>query len=625
MKRFLASSAGAWLLAATGFCAPSTLKAFAQTPTANRVPVRIDESRVVTLAGNVHPLARAEFEMGPVPADMRMQRMMMLLKPSASQQTELDALVEKQQDPHSAQYHQWLTPAEYGTRFGASKGDLQRLTRWLTVHGFTIDEVAPNHRLIVFSGNVGQIADTFHAEMRRFSVNGAMHVSNVDDPQIPAALETVVAGIVSLHDFQLARALESQRARPLPEWNLSGSHYLFPADFASIYDLNPLYGGGITGKGVSIAIAGRSNINLSDVTAFRSAAGLPANSPMVVVNGSNPGLVQGDQDESTLDVEWAGAIAPSASVTLVATASGATDGIDQSAAYIVNHALAQVMSVSYSSCEQSMGSAELAFYNSLWQQAASEGISVLVASGDSGAAGCDQDSAQTGTVAAVNGICSSPYATCVGGTEFNDGGNPAQYWSDRNGTNGGSALGYIPETVWNESASAGGNALWASGGGASKIYTQPIWQADVSGTAVSNGMRAVPDVSLTAAIHDGYTIYENGGSSIVSGTSAATPSFAGLMALIVQAKSGQGQGNANPGLYAMVTSSRNPFHTTTTGNNSVPGVAGFSASGTAYNLATGLGSVDAALFVHGWGQEDAVRLPVRPRGAPSRRISIPVR
>lgn len=625
MKRLLASSAGAWLLAATGFCALTALKVFAQAQTANRVPIYIDESRVVTLAGNVHPMARADFETGPVPGDMRIARMVMLLKPSARQQADLDALVAAQQDPHSGQYHQFLTPAQYGARFGASNRDLDRLTRWLAGHGFTIDEVAANHRLIVFSGNAGQVADTFHAEMRRFSVNGAMHVANVEDPQIPSALAPVVAGIVSLNDFQHARALHSQKARPLPEWNLSGLHYLFPADFAAIYDVNPLYGGGITGTGVSIAIAGRSNINLSDVAAFRSAAGLAAQSPTIVVNGNNPGLVPGDQDEATLDVEWAGAIAPSASVTLVASASGATDGVDQSAAYIVNHAQAQVMSVSYSSCEQSMGSAALAFYNSLWEQAASEGISVFVASGDSGAAGCDQDSAQTGTSAAVNGMCSSPYATCVGGTEFNDGANPAQYWSASNASNGGSALGYIPESVWNESGSDGGNALWASGGGASKIYTQPIWQQDASGAAASNGMRAVPDVSLTAAIHDGYTIYENGASWIISGTSAAAPSFAALMALVVQAKSGQAQGNANPGLYQMLKSSTNPFHVTMTGNNSVPGVAGFSASGTAYNLATGLGSVDAAVFVNGWGEQDLVQRPIRPRGAPSRHISVPLR
>jgi subtilase family serine protease len=251
-----------------------------------------------------------------------------------------------------------------------------------------------------------------------------------------------------------------------------------------------------------------------------------------------------------------------------------------------------------------MGTTELAFYNSLWQQAASEGISAFVSSGDSGAAGCNGGSSSSASVAGVNGLCSSPYSTCVGGTEFNEGSNPGQYWSASNGAGGGSALSYIPEKVWNESASDGGSGLWSSGGGVSEVYTQPTWQKGVSG-ANSNGMRAVPDVALSAAGHDGYLICEFGNWYVIAGTSAASPSFSGIMALAVQ-KAGTasvseiGQGNANPTLYGLLTASANPFHATPSGNNSVPGVNGFTASGAAYNLATGLGSVDANLLVNQW-------------------------
>ena len=312
--------------------------------------------------------------------------------------------------------------------------------------------------------------------------------------------------------------------------------------------------------------------------------------------------MSGDQDESTLDVEWSGAVAPAATVKfVVGSSTQTTDGVDLSAQYVVNHATAPVVSTSYGSCEQDMGATELSFYNALWQQAASQGMSAFVSSGDAGASGCDSGSSSSGSGRAVNGLCSSPYSTCVGGTEFNEGSNPAEYWSATNTSSYGSALSYIPEEVWNESGSNGGSGLWASGGGASVVYAEPAWQKTVSGTSAAGGMRAVPDVAMAAAGHDGYIMVENGSFWVISGTSAASPTFAGVMALVVQSKGGTGQGNANAGLYPLVNASRNPFHATPSGNNSVPSVSGYTASGGTYNLATGLGSVDGALLVSAWG------------------------
>ena len=292
------------------------------------------------------------------------------------------------------------------------------MTAWLSSHGFAIDEIAAGRNLIVFSGSAGQVSDTFHTELHRYRVNGDTHTANEQDPQIPTALAGVIRGVVSLHDFRRTSEMhERNAADPSPEYSAGSTHYMFPADFATIYDVNPLYEAGTTGTGVSIAIAGRSNIKLSDVAAFRSIANLPANTPTVTIMGVDPGLVANDQAESTLDVEWSGAVAPAATVNLVVAQSTAmTDGVDLAAAYIVNHAMAPVLSVSYGSCEQEMGTAELAFYNELWEQAASEGISVFVASGDAGAAGCSAGSDTVGTEQAVNGLCSSPYSTCVGGT-----------------------------------------------------------------------------------------------------------------------------------------------------------------------------------------------------------------
>ena len=562
----------------------------------------VDESQTVTLAGNVHPLARAEFDAGAVSADLHLEHMLLVLAPSAEQQAALDALVEAQQDPESPQYHEWLTPAEFGARFGVSDTQLAQVTAWLTTHGFAIDEITPGRRLVIFSGTAGQVADTFHTKIHSYRVNGARHIANAEDPQIPSELAGVVAGVVTLNDFRRTSEIASRRSLvSRPEYSAGATHYLFPADFATIYDLNPLLSEGTNGSSTAIAIAGRSNISLSDVASFRSIAGLGANTPSVIVDGSDPGLVSGDQSESTLDVEWSGAVAPAAVIDLVVAASTATtDGVDLASEYIVNHATAPVVSVSYASCEQEMGTTELGFYNGLWEQAASEGLSVFVSAGDAGAAGCQAGNAATGTEAAVNGLCTSPNVTCVGGTEFNEGANAAEYWSATNSSAYGSALSYIPEAAWNESALDGGTGLWASGGGASTVSKQPAWQQGVSGTDSAGGMRAVPDVSLSAANHDSYFTVEGGERWIVSGTSVAAPAFAGVMALVADKEGGQGQGSVNARLYALAAASPGVFHATPTGNNTVPGVEGFTARGATYNLATGLGSVDGAQLVNGW-------------------------
>ena len=594
----LAGCGGARLPDSAGTAIPSS----GFTKPASATPV--DETHLVTLAGNAPLRARTGFDEvaideGAIGANTRLDRMLLVLKSSAAQQAALDALVEAQQDPGSPQYQQWLTPEAFGAQFGVGGSDLALVTAWLAAHGFTVEEISAGHRLIVFSGTAGEVAGAFHTELHRYLVNGAQHIANSSDLQIPAALGGVVGGVVTLSDFRRTSQIATRMAQP--EYSAGSTHNIFPADFAAIYDLNPLYGAGITGSGVAIAIAGRSNINLSDVETFRSIAGLAANTPSVIVDGTNPGLVTGDQNESTLDVEWNGAVAQAATINLVTAASTATtDGVDLASAYIVNHATAPVVSVSYGSCEQQMGAAELAFYNSLWEQAASQGMTVFVSSGDAGAAGCQQGNSTSGTSAAVNGLCTSPYATCVGGTEFNEDGNAAQYWSAANSAAYGSALGYIPEEVWNESALNGGTGLWASGGGASTVYVQPTWQQNVSGTAAAGGMRAVPDVSLSAADHDGYFMVEDGAYWVVSGTSVAAPSFAGIMALISAKEDGKGQGSANPRLYALSAAVPDAFHPTPSGNNTVPGVEGFSADGRTYNLATGLGSVDGALLVNGW-------------------------
>lgn len=589
----------------------------------DRITGFIDDQARVALLGNRHPLARPEYEVGVVAPDYRMERMILTFRPDARQQRALDQLVAAQHDPQSPYYHQWLTPQTFGERFGISENDLVEVTSWLQLHGMSVEEITAGRRSLVFSGTAAQVESAFHTQIRTYQVDGELHHANASDPQIPQALAEVVAGPVSLHDFR-KQTLHRQVRKVSPEFSYYGSYYLAPADFATIYHVAPLYQNAITGSGQSVAIVGRTNIKIADVRLFRSTFGLPANDPQIILNGSDPGIVSSNEEsEADLDVQWSGAVARNASIKFVVSAStNSSDGVDLSAQYIVNHNLAPVMSTSFGLCEANLGSAGNSFLNGLWQQAAAQGITAFISSGDSGAAGCDPASASSGTAGrGVNGLCSTPYSVCVGGTEFNDASNPSLYWSPNNDpTTQASALSYIPEKVWNESGSLG-SGLWASGGGVSTLYAKPSWQ---TGTGVpADGKRDVPDVSLTAAGHDAYLVFIEGSLYAISGTSAASPSFAGLMALVVQ-KTAARQGNANSVFYALATKQRSAggaaiFHDITTGNNSVPGVTGFNA-GPGYDLATGLGSVDANLLVTHWA--DARATPAFQLSPASNSVSV---
>ena len=604
-----------------------TLLAQVPSRSPERITKIIDDRVTVPSPRNRHPLARPEFDLGTAAPETRMDRMMLVLSPDAAQQNELETLLAAQQDPESPQYHQWLSPEDFGRRFGVSERDLKRVTDWLEAHGFDVEPISSGRREIIFSGTAAQVQAAFHTEVHLYNVNGDSHYANASDPEIPEAMSEVVSGIVSLHDFhakpqhRLAEAAEAP-----PDYTSGGNHYLAPADFAVIYDAAALYSQSIDGTGQSIAVVGRTNLKLADVQGFRKQFALPANDPTVVLNGADPGIVSTDEQmEAMLDVEWTGAVAPKASIQFVVSASSNTsDGVTLSAQYIVNRNLAPIVSLSFGNCEAAMGTAGNRFWNALWQQAAAQGMTVLVSSGDSGVAGCDSASAKTATAgASVNGLCSPPYSTCVGGTQFADISNPGVYWSagNRAGTYA-SALSYIPEATWNTSGSvSGGSGLWASGGGASQVYPKPSWQ---TGPGVpSDSHRDVPDLSLNSSSHDGYLVLMNGQMYVVGGTSAAAPSLAGLLALAVQ-KTGARLGNANPALYTLAAKQAiggaAVFHDITVGNNSVPGVSGFSAE-PGYDAATGLGSVDASLLVNHW-KDAAVPTPAFQASANPASISV---
>ncbi len=681
--------------------------------TASRITERIDDSRLVRLPGNIHPQARAEFDRGAVAPSLPMERIQLLLKRSPQQEAALVKFMDEQINPKSPNFHHWLTPEQFGSLYGPSTYDIQAVTNWLQNHGFSIGQVTKGRTIIEFSGTAAQVQETFHTEIHHFNVEGESHIANVSDPQIPAALSPVITGIVSLHNF-FAKPMNhylgdfirdkktggwtplSVKRTPEPLFTVPGSTPTFeliaPFDFATIYNLTPLWNAGIDGTGQTVAIAGRSDVSLADVQKFRSGFGLPANDPVFIVNGTDPGVpTANDKVENTLDVEWSGAAAPKATIKFVTTAStNSSDGASASAIYIINNNVAKIMSFSYGNCELKYGTAGNAFNNSLWQQAAAQGITAFVASGDQGSAACDGGGTPpygAGSGLQVSGSSSTPYNVAVGGTDFNWANLAKSYWSSTNATNGSSALSYIPEVPWNGTcASTSVNLLYgftAAGydteqacnydfinsfdtnflsvtggtGGVSRCtaptgttaatcaggYAKPSWQV---GTGVpADGKRDVPDVSLFAAggeLHDAYVICDSQTNpctytspttaltQAVGGTSVASPAMAGIMALINQ-KMGSAQGNANAGFYALAAKDTRSacntvtvaggntcnFYDVTTDNNAVPCVPGTQncnvihagdavgivsgySSTTGYDLATGLGSVNANNLVNNW-------------------------
>jgi len=618
----LVASAGAW---AQKVSVPS------------RVVETVDDTNTVTLKGNVHPWARAAFDQGVLPDSQPMSRMLLVLQRSSAQEQSLKQLMDAQQTKGSGGYHAWLTPEQFGAQFGPSDSDVQAVTDWLTRQGFQVASIAKGKTTIEFSGNVAQVRNAFHTEIHKFTVNGQSYFANTTDPAIPEALSPVLAGVAALHNFPkrsnivnsglYRRSKGSKEISPLFTFANPARYAIGPGDFAKIYNIPA----SATGAGQSIAIIAQTNINAADVASFRSMFGLPAYSSsctpgpcfQVFVNGPDPGIADtGDEGESDLDVQWSGAVAPMANIYLVVsetTLSNPTQvwqGVDLSALYAVDNNIAPIISDSYGNCEAALLTAGNQFYNSLWEQAAAQGITVSVAAGDTGSAGCDPiasiDPYAASQGVAVSGLASTPYNVAVGGTDFDPSttNNPT-YWNTTSDTVN-SALKYIPETTWDDSACAHGypgtpctavdqqfgSDIAAGSGGPSNCisatlnntngnitctksnslygYAKPSYQTALT---PADSVRDVPDIALfasngspsettagvayvvcqsdvnpTEATCDLQTPYED--FTLAGGTSASTPSFAGIMALVNQV-TGERQGNANYVLYNLAATDTN--------------------------------------------------------------------
>jgi hypothetical protein len=634
--------ASSWIVSNASAQIPTDYLSQLPVPTA-RIAILVNDDQLTPLRGNRHPLASAANDRGEVTANQPMSRILLLLRRSPEQDTTLTSLLAAQQDPSSPLFHKWLTPEQFGEWFGPADQDIETVTGWLSSYGFTGIRVSTGRIAIEFNGSVGQVQSAFHTAIHRYQVSGAMHLANATDPSIPAALAPVVVGPVSLNDFGYhseairGPTLGYAKGQTHPQV-VPGANPLFtvpqpygtpfyavaPYDFATIYDLLPLWNAGLDGTGQTIAIVGETDINVQDPEQFRAFLGLPINNPVITIAGADPG-VQPDETEADLDVEWSGAVARGAQINFVASASTeTTQGIDLSALYIIDNNLAPVMSESYGGCELFAGTAGNAFEAAMWQQASAEGITVLVSSGDAGSAECDPTGPGQNLAVhpmAVNALASTPYNVAVGGTDFNQYNSWSTYWSANDDpVTKQSVLGYIPEIPWNDScASTILDAIYvetppygcsesplvvthlntiATGGGPSSCissngtdpstctggWPKPLWQ---TGNGVPfDGVRDIPDVSFFASngvYNSAYIVCEidatvsSGCDPTAStqtflgegGTSVSTPAMAGVMAIINQ-KYGR-QGNANSTLYRLAASAAGAsiFHDITTDGNRV--------------------------------------------------------
>lgn len=584
----------------------------------------INRTEVAAIRGNVHPLAKPDYDQGPADPDRTFPNVSIIFRPSAAQQAALNELLTSQQDPASQNYHAWLTPEEFADRFGLSQSDIDKISAWLRSEGFSINEIARSRTWIAFAGTAGQLQHAFRTQIREYLIAGERHVANATVPSVPAALAPLVLEITGLDDFRPKPALrKTEGAKAAPKYSGAGAHYLAPDDIATIYDLIPLYNAGYDGAGQSLVIAGQADIDTSDVEQFRKRYNLPDpryNLPdATLIKLMVPGTIKAprldlyspeDQVEAILDLEWSGAVARSATIYYIWS-----NDVFNSVMYAVEQNIAPVISFSYGACELGSNGLYGPRMQALAQQANVQGITWIAASGDSGAAGCDDQAKDqmAGKGMAVIMPASVPEVTGVGGTQFTDA--AGGYWSGTNSSSAASAVSYIPETAWNET---GADGLLSSGGGLSIVFPKPAWQA-ATGVPDANA-RAVPDVALAAAGHDGYIADIGGQTEIFAGTSLATPAFAGMVAILNQysvAKGFQakaGEGNINPMLYSLSISAPAAFHDITSGNNIIPcayqspdcskGSYGYNAQ-PGYDLATGLGSVDATNLITQWNGKSA--------------------
>ncbi len=550
------------------------------------------------------------YDLGDLPSATLLRPMHLILSQSLAKKNGLVALSIAQQDIHSEAYHRWISPEQFAENFGASKEEIQDITTWLQSRGMKDIEVSRSHTRIAFTGTVPNVERAFQVKLHRFQVEGEEHYANVTEPRMRTALTGTVSSVEGLNDFDRRPPGNRTVGRAAADAGGEGSaKNLGPGDLAILYDIKPLYAEAAGGGQATIAVIGTAAPSLDDFHAYKKLFGLPANDyRLVSVPGTEVATTAQATVETALDLEIAGGIAPQARLVYVEAYSPFAG-----AAYVIDNRIADVLSLSYTACE-TPGPEDFA-YESLALQGIVEGITWINASGDSGAAACDEPGAAAGAISglAVNLPASLPEVTGVGGTRFAN--LSSTYWSSSPASGGTTALSYVPETAWNGLQE--NEFLTASGGGSSKDFFKPGYQSSIEDGIAA---REVPDLAFDAAEKSPeYVIVTGGRLELVAGTSAATPLFAGITALLNQYLMAHGSlqtpglGNINPMLYRLAQVAPEAFHDITTGTNRVgcaagtvdciDGSLGYNA-GAGYDMVTGLGSIDADKLAHAWGTAD---------------------
>ena len=609
-----------------------------------RITAEIDNSQRTAIKGSHPPMARAEIDAGRMPAGTKLQGISVVFSRTAAQEADLETLIAAQQDPTSPLYHKWLTPDEFAARFAVADSDIAKVQSWLEAQGFTVDAVSRSKNRITFSGTVDQVERAFATELHYYSVDGKKEYAPAADISVPVALASLVQTVKNLSTFRPHPRVRFNTRQRTTNANFtsaqSGHHFLMPNDIATIYDINPVYHAGYTGTGQSIAVVGQSEIVVSDIEHFQTAAGFSIKDPELVLvpSSGRPAISPNNEAESDLDLEYSSTIAQGATVYFVYVGDNPQYSIWDSIQYAVENKVAPIISDSYGVCETALSATDYSTLNDVLAQAASQGQTVVVPAGDNGSTDCYGENGLTADqwqALAVDFPASSQYVTGLGGTEF-----PAAdvatsnttYWQSANGNDvTSSALSYIPEQVWNDDSARDGIA--SGGGGVSTLTARPSWQTGVPGIPSGN-YRLVPDLSLTASADDASYLYctsdttawssgqqascnsgfrdsATGALTAAGGTSFAVPIFAGLVAIINDKLNSTGQGMINPTLYSLAASSTNyasAFHDITSGGNQCTAGSNYCSSAgaseypaaTGYDEASGLGSIDFNNLLAAW-------------------------